>query len=276
MVKESLPNIFEYNNFRTFLADYQEARAGVDGSFTKSYICKALGLPRTRSYFNDVLNGKEVTPTFVERFIRLLGFGKDEAQFFRVLVQFNQAQNPDEREFHFEQLISLNKTPTKQVDPRALDFYREWHHAAIRAMLDIRDFRDDYADLSKRLVPAISAKKARDSVRLLLDMGLARVNDQGFVKPTDKAITSGPYSQEELVKQYQLKCLDLAQMALLNGAGKPQNISTSTISISEEGYKRLEKLLQRFKSQVRSMVHKDEMPATRVYQLNIQLFPSSK
>jgi uncharacterized protein (TIGR02147 family) len=273
---KTLPCIFEYNNFRSFLRDYQEARCAIDPMFTKSFVCRMLGLPRTRSYFNDVLNGKEVTDTFVERFIKLIGFGKSEAQFFRALVRFNQAQNPDEREFYFDQLISLNRTPTRLIDPKAYNFYREWYHNTIRSLLDVVNFKDDYDILSKKIHPQLSSKKIRESIELLKELGLIQQNADGYYKPTDKSITTGPFVKDDLVKQYQIQCMELAEKALLQKGDMPQSFTTNTISISEEGYKRLEKRLARFMSEVRSLVHKDERPADRVYQMNVQLFPSSK
>ena len=111
-----LPNIFDYNDFRKYLKDYQAAKRRHDRRFTKSAICKLLGLPNSRSYFNDVLNGKLVSNTYIERFVKLLEFDTDEARFFRVLVKFNQADIPSERELLIEQLISLNKTPKKVLD----------------------------------------------------------------------------------------------------------------------------------------------------------------
>ena len=59
------PNIYDYNDFRKFLGDFQEAKRSVDRRFTKSAICKELGLPNSRSYFNDVLNGKPVSGTYI-------------------------------------------------------------------------------------------------------------------------------------------------------------------------------------------------------------------
>jgi hypothetical protein len=44
-MKNALPNIFEYNDFRKFLNDYQKARHAQDRMFTKSELCKRLGIP---------------------------------------------------------------------------------------------------------------------------------------------------------------------------------------------------------------------------------------
>ena len=52
-----------------------------------------------------------------------------------------------------------------------------------------------------------------------------------------------------------------------------QNVSTNMISLSPEAYRRIETRLQKFKAEVRSIVHKDDKPAEWVYLLNLQLFP---
>lgn len=275
-MEKALPSIFQYNNFRRFLNDYQKARQEMDKHFTKSFICRSLGLPRTRSYFNDVLGGKEVTKTFVERFVKLLEFDRLQSQFFRVLVQFNQAETADEREFYFEQLISLNRTPTRTIEAKSYQYYSVWYHGAIRALLEVFDFYDDYAALSKKMFPSVSVKNVRDSIALLLDLGFIALNDKGFYKPTDKSITTGPMSQSEFIKQYQLQTIDLAKNVLLQNCHQPHTLTTNVVSISEEGYQRLQKQLKKFRAETRSLVHKDEKPADRVYYLNIQLFPISR
>ena len=272
-----LPNLFEYNNFRMFLADYQAARNAIDPHFTKSNICRLLGLPKTRSFFNDVINGRPLTSSYIDRFIRLFEMNAEEAQFFRVLVKFNQAENVDEREIYFDQLISLNKTPKMILEKKAYPYYKSWYHSAIRALLKITDFKgDDYQALARTVFPAITPKQAKEAVDLLAELQLIAPDKQGFLRPTEKSISSGGYNQNEMVKQYQLQCLELAKKTLVKQHTQPHNISTNILSISENGYRRIEKKLQQFKSEIRSIVQKDEDPADRIYQLDIMLFPNSQ
>src|SRR4051794_34504975 len=125
-MKGTHANIYEYADFRKYLEEYQAKRQAEDKTFSRIGICKLLGLPNTRSYFTDVLKGKQVSKNFVDRFIQVLDLGKEEAQYFRVLVQFNQAENENERELLFDQLISLNRTPKRFIDSKAYAFYKEW------------------------------------------------------------------------------------------------------------------------------------------------------
>ncbi len=234
-----------------------------------------MGLLNSRSYFNDVLKGKKVTPQFVERFIPILELDSEEAEFFRVLVKFNQADTLHDRELYFRQLISLNKTPKAIVDLSAYEFYRRWYHIAIRTLLDTYDFSDNYPDLAKKLIPPITVKQAKESIALLEKLSLIKKNEDGFFKPTQKALATADYVKDELIRQYQLQCIELAEKAVFREDADPQDIYTNTISISQQGLKRLQLLLKRFKSEVCSLVNKDEHPADQVYQLNVQLFAKS-
>jgi uncharacterized protein (TIGR02147 family) len=274
-MKAAYANVYEYADFRKYLEEYQLRRQAAEKGFSRIGVCKLLGLPNTRSYFTSVLKGKPVSRTFVDRFIQVLELDKEEAQYFRVLVQFNQAESEGERELLFDQLIAMNRTPKKFVDVKAYAYYKDWIHSAVRAMLDVVDVKDNPAVLARRLVPAVPVRKARESLALLAGLGLIAKNDRGCWKATDRSITAGAYVQHELVKQYQLQSFELGKRAVYAPSGRPRNMSTLTLSLSEKMRDKVFQRLQKFKSEVRSMVHKDGDPATCLYQLNIQLFPQS-
>lgn len=273
------PNIFNYNNFRTFLRDLFVYKHRADKKFSKSYVCKSLGLPNSRSYFLDILNGKFVSQIKIPLFVSVFNLSKEEAHFFRALVNFNQAvEDQSEREFLFEQLISLNQTPKKIISSQEYAYYKEWYHSVVRAILNITDFKKsgNYVKLSQQVFPPITESQARGSVELLLGLKLIKENSNGFLKPTEKVITTGAYAKDEVIKQYQLNSLEIARQAILKNQNQSQRVITKMLSISEEGYNRLLKNLDKINSEIDSIVHKDEAPADRVYQLDIVFFPHSK
>lgn len=270
------PNIYEYNDFRKFLADFQAFHYATEKRYSKSSLSKLLGLPNTRSYFNDVLKNKKVTSVFIDRFIKVLNLKKDEARFFRILVLFNQAETADEREIYFNQIIALNRTPKRLMEKSVYRYYRNWYNGVIRALLHVYDFKNDYAALARKVFPRISAKQARESVALMLKLNLIAKDKRGNYKPTERAIATADGVKDELIKNYQLSSLEMGKTALLKNTSLPQSISTNVLSISPEGLRRLEKKIHQFRSEVRSLVHKDEKPADRVFQLAIMLFPNSR
>jgi uncharacterized protein (TIGR02147 family) len=279
-MNQNVPSIYAYNDFKIFLAEYQKALEKQDNRFSKSAICRQLGIPNSRSYFNDVVNQenpRKVTPEYIERFIRVFKFEKDVAQFFRALVKYNQAENSDEKELYLEQLISLNKTPKTIIDKKAFVFFKEWHHSVIRTLLDVINFKDDHSSLARLLYPAVSQQKVKESIELLKSLQLIKKNDKGYWKPSDKSISTSDYLRDDLIVNYQMQCLDLAKQALLKKpVDLPRKISTNLLSVSKEGLDLIQKKVEKFRSEIRSLVHKDNKPAEFVYQMNIQLFPSAK
>ena len=276
-MKNEIPDIFQYIDYRKYLGDYYGQKKLLDPSFTHISICSRLGQGNAKSYFNNVVKGRaNVSSTFVDRFISLLELKSDEAKYFRALVNYNQTTSPHEKEFFFDQLVRLNSTPHRVIDKNTYEFYKEWYHSAIRALLDIIDFKDDYKALAAKIFPAISLKQVRDSIALLNRLGLISKNKKGFWKPTEKVIVTGEFIKDAMVKQFQMKCLEHARNVLAEGSEEANRNITLTMSLSDKAYKRMVDRLSQMKSEMRSILHKDEDPATRVYHLNVNLFPMSK
>jgi len=271
-----LNEVFEFVDFRKFLEDYQAKRQAADKRFTRSRFCRELGLPNTRSYFNDIVKGtRPLSKGAVERFVQTLGLDEEASRYFRVLVDFNQSEDPGEREMLFDQLVSLNRTPKRFVRPEEYEFYRQWYHTTVFSLLDVIDFSGDYAGLAKRVLPAITAAQARESIALLKKLKLIRRDEDGAWKPVAKTLDAGSYVRDELVRQYQTQCLELAKRAMLIDSPDARNFSTVTLSVSARGLAQIEKRLQKFKSEARAIAHRESEPADRVVQLNIQMFPQS-
>ena len=131
MATLKMPDIFDYINYRKYLADYYSSRKIVDQGFTHLHICHRLGQNNAKSYFNNVIKGRtNVTPTFIDRFINVLELKPEEAMYFRALVNYNQTTSPHEKEFFFDQLVRLNRTPHHIMDKNAYAYYKEWYHSA--------------------------------------------------------------------------------------------------------------------------------------------------
>ncbi len=275
-MKKKTTNIYAYNDFRKFLHDYQENRQSIEPDFTKSEFSRRLRLPHSRSYFFDVLNGKKVTTTFIDRFVSVMELKGHESQYFRVLVKFNQAESVEERELYFGQLIALNRTPTSILNKDLFIYYKDWYNSIIRAILNIYDFSDDYKKLSRRIIPPISPLQAKNSIKLLKKLDLIELDRNGFWRPSEKSISTPEFVKDEIIRQFQLHCLELARLGVLRKGDQRKIVATNTISISAQGYDRLSKHIHQFRSMVRSLANKDESPADRVYQLSLLLIPCSR
>jgi uncharacterized protein (TIGR02147 family) len=269
--------VYAYTDFRKFLCEWLEARQAVEPGFNRSELHRRLGLPNTRSYLPDVLNGKEVSPTFADRFAAALELGPEEGRFFRVLVRFNQARTAEEKELAFDQLVALNRTPRTILDPRHYEYYRYWWNGAVRALLSLHDLGDEFRRIGSLLAPGITEGQARNAIGLLSELALIRRDDRGLWKPTDHSLSTGEGARNDLVRQLQSQQLRLVQQAALHPTGDlGQVVATNTVSISEEGLELVRRRVERFRSELRSIVHKDQNRATRAHLITIAVVPITR
>lgn len=265
-------DIYQFTHFRKFLEEYQVARAKAEPHFTRTEICNLLGLEKSRSYFADVVRGKKVSPRMVAKFIEILELDKKEAKYFETLVELDQAKSDAARNAAMQEVLKLHPNPQHILNEDAYEYYSHWYNSALFAILDAMDVDDDMTPVQKRIFPKVPLGKLKDSLALLERLGLARKNEDGFWKPTKESISSGPYNNADLIKQYQLQCFELSKQALMTPPKQPTVMSTLTFSISSEAYKKLEAELQEFKAKARHIIGEDKEQADGVYQMNIHLF----
>lgn len=271
------PNIYEYSDFRKYLNDYYLYKNDKDPTFTKTYVCKQLGLPNSRSYFQEVVKGRVISSPKIPLFISLLELNEDEGKFFRALVNYNQnANTQEEKEQLLNQLIRLYKVPQKVITEDEFSYYSTWYHSVIRSLLDVIDFYDDYAMLANKVIPPIRVDEAQKSIALLCDLNLIAQNDDGFYKPTHTSLTTGTLIKNELIKQYQLKCLDVAKSIIMNNDNTSQHVITKLMTVSQESLDEIKKSISKFNSEITAIVRKDTNPSDRVYEIDLLFYPHSR
>ncbi|MCQ2109707.1 MAG: TIGR02147 family protein [Fibrobacter sp.] len=269
---EKYIDIYQFTHFRKYLEEYQAARVKAEPGFTRTEICNLLGMEKSRSYFADVLRGKKVSPRMVAKFIELCNLEKKEAKYFEVMVKVDQAKTDAIRKAAMEELLQMHPNPQNILNTDAYEYYNHWYNSALFAILDAMDVDDDLTPVQKRIFPKVTLGKLKESLDLLQRLGLARKNEEGFWKPTQESISSGPYNNAELIKQYQLQCFELSKQALITPPKAPAIMSTLTFSASSNAYKELEAAVQEFKAKARSIIAGDKNKANGVYQMNLHLF----
>lgn len=276
-MQDKLPDIFNYLDFKSYLSDYREMRKVFDIGFTNVYICHSLGQTKSKGYFNNVISGRvKLGSSMIDRFIVLLNLKGDKAKYFRALVSFNQTIDKEEKAFFFDQLIKHNKIPSKEMDLSFYDYYKNWLHAVVRALLDIYDFKDDYKELTTKLLFPVTPGQIKRSIEILKGLELIKQDKNGFYKPAEIAITAGKKIKEHLLRQYQTKCLEHSAEVVMNAEVKPQKVTTMTISVSPNAYEEIKNKIDQLKTEIRSIVHNDTLEADRLCQVNIHLFPQTK
>lgn len=267
--------IYQYTNVREYLRAFRDQKKSEESGFSNQYICYRLGQKNSRSYFNNVLTGRvRIGAAMVERFIEFLELPRNEANYFRALVNYSQAQDSVEQKRYFRELLSLNRSPGREMDQKAFRYYSEWYHAVVRSMLDIFDIREnDVKVLTNAIVAPVTEKQVKESLELLRELNLAAYNSDGFLKPTDLSVRCGKDVQKDLIRQYQIMNLSLSTEVIANDSVEPQKVSSLTMSISDSALQQIRSRIDQLREEIRTIVQNDTEKADNLYQTNIHLFP---
>jgi uncharacterized protein (TIGR02147 family) len=268
-------DIFTYSDYREYLRDYYASKKAVHSFFSYRYMARKAQV-NSSSFYKYVFDGtRNLTKSTILKTCIMLQLKDREAEYFENLVFFNQAATISEKNHYFDKIVSLrNVLNVKQVKPDQYDFYSAWYHPVIRELVVMVDFKNDYSLLARHLSPPITSAQAKDSVELLLKLGLITKCAEGKYTQADNIITSGPSVKALQVINCQIAMLQLAQQAWDRFSGEERSMGSTTLSISEKTFKLFVKKSRQFRSELLEIARLDEKPE-RVFHLNMNLFPVS-
>ena len=265
-----------YCDYRQYLMDYYEERKKAHSFFSYRYFARKAGL-KSSSLIQEVMAGKrnltEITLTGV---LQGLGLKGRQADFFRALCNFNQAKTAPEKNKQLEIMRQLlPRLDEKTVPANFYAYYAHWYNIAIRELACAFNWHEDYGLLASRLKPAITKTQARESVKLLLELGFLVKDKEGIYNQTDLRISAGPEVMSHSIRNVNQQFSEIGTAAIEAIAPDRRDISSLVIGVSRENYPLLKSEIQAFKDRVKRIIA-DQKVMDTVYNLNVQLFPISE
>jgi uncharacterized protein (TIGR02147 family) len=272
-----MQSIFEYLDYRKFLRDFYEEKKTRNYFYSFRYMAHKIGMDH--SLLVKVLLGKRhITSESIKKLAALCGFSAVEAKYFETLVNFEKARSESQSKIYFEKLLSLKRHTARRIEEYHYEYFKKWYYAAIRSLFDFYEFKgDDYQRLGKRLNPRITESEAREAVALLEKLGFVKKTPEGIFKPCEAHVSTGEKWDSLAIKNYQKETIALSLSSLERDPKETRDISTVTMSITEEGMKEIREIIKECRGTITKMV--DEMNGEkrdRVYQLNMQFIPLSQ
>lgn len=269
-------SIFEYDDYRAYLRDLYEHLKKTGTHFSYRSFSSKAGF-RSPNILKLVIEGKRnISPQSVQKFARALNLKKDEAEFFRILVNLNQAGSVEEKRIHAEQLLRFG--PFRRLDPVKKDrfeYYAQWYNIPIREMLALPAFCEEATWIAKALVPPIAPLQARKALDLLLALGLVERDIGGRLVQRQALITTGDEVTSTSVRGYHREMIQKGSEAMDRFSAPERDISSVTLALSEESFKQIKSLIQRFRKELLAIAGQERSPEG-VYQINLQLFPLTR
>jgi uncharacterized protein (TIGR02147 family) len=274
-----MESIFVYTDYRKFLADYYKERKKQNRGFSYQVFATKAGFPNRGFLFNVMSGKKSPSKSSAVKLAQAMGLSSAEADYFENLVSFNQAKTLRERNYFFEKLCVIKSGKPGMATVRELrrehhEFYSSWQLSAIRSLIDMHPFTDDYAWLAKNVYPPIKSKEAKKAVLLLHKLGMIKKNGRGVWDVVDKTITAGSEIIQLGLLNFQKQTAELAVGAIQEMSKDKRNISGLTLGISRKTYDTICEEIAAFQAKLQSLAERDD-EADNVYQFNFQFFPIS-
>lgn len=267
-------NIFEYSDYRRYLKDYYEARKSKEPQFTYRFIAECVGF-KSAGHFTQIIKGLiNLSSSMVAGFIDFLNLNKKEADYFELLVRFDQAKTHAEKRRYFEQMAKFRELKIVTLDPLQYEYYDNWYYVAVREVLSYYPFKGDYGALAKKVKPSISPREAKKAIALLERLGLIKKESDGFYKKTSAAVSAVPLGGSIAITNQALQTMRLAQEALDRFPKELRNVSGVAFSVSQKTFEDIQEEIRNFRKKILTLAQADSNPDA-VYQFNIQLFPLS-
>ncbi len=270
-----LPSIFEFLDFREYLAKVYQARKALDKKFSQRFIMEKVGAT-SPSWFNDVVKGRiGLTGRHFLKLAQVLGLTAKETDYFEALVDYAQAETLEEKNRRMRRLMSFKGIPMEILGQEKFEYYRHWYYTTIRELLFFYGYSGDAGELAKKLRPTLRKEQAAKAISLLEALGLIRKNARGEFRPTSSNIVKDSRFASVHMANFIRSNIQLALDAWERIPKEERDISTVTVCLSFEGFSEAKSELRAFRNKLLQIAEQDSKP-NRVYQCNLQLFPTTQ
>ncbi|MFC1585829.1 TIGR02147 family protein [Fibrobacterota bacterium] len=270
-----MKSIFEYLNYREFLRDFFMEKKQKHSFYSYRLFSEKAGF-KSPNFLKLVMEKqRNLTKDSLFKVCKGLKLRKKEAEYFENLVFFNQSKTLDEKNHYLKGVMRHRKQDDPHnVEKDELKYFSKWYHPVIRELVCAQDFKADFRHLGKCVIPAISAEEAESSVKLLTELGYIEKNRDGTWIMKIANITTGPQIRSVAVSNYHREMLSLASQAIERFPASERNITSQTLSLSEESVKIVVDKIKELRKELFVLAEEDKQKG-RVMQVNFQVFPLS-
>jgi uncharacterized protein (TIGR02147 family) len=249
-----------------FLRDVLRVRTARNPSYSLRALARDLSV--SHAYLSYVISGKKQLSTRSAMEIgERLGLPADirSSLIQSTLVEKKQRMNqrPKQTPLSFEEL---------RLEHFAL--LSEWYHLPLFDLLEVKDFRPDHKWIAKQL--GIRTSQVVSAVKRFERLGLLRVENGKWTK-LQKNIAIWPNVSTKAIRTYHRNMIGKAAKTLNYSDRRSfsqRSISAITIPTDPAKLEGAKERIKRFRHSL--LRYLSEGNPTRVYQLNLQLFPISK
>lgn len=276
MEKEIQTSLFEYSDYRQFLADYYSQKKANSPAYSHRVFAKQAGLSSPSHLLMIIKGERNLSLKTIPKFSEGLKLNVKEKKYFELLVLYNQTEDLPLKAKYFGEIMSMKASLAGlyKLEKEKFDFLSKWYVVAIYVLIDLKDFKADPAWISRRLGSKVTAAQAKEALESLFHLGMIESDPLKGLKQVSGAITVADDTRSMAVFSYHQSMIRLASDALRTSAPSLREMNGATIAIPKNKLPELKEKIRTFRKEINQLASSYENP-DEVYQLNIQFFALS-
>lgn len=270
-------NLYEYTDYRAYLRDFYLREKEKNRSYSYRVFANRAKLA-SPNYLKLVIDGaRRITDKNLPTFVRGLRLTGEDAEYFRNLVFYQEAEDVEAKNAHLENMVKIRRrknNAASEIEGDRLEILSSWHHWAMREMVLLKNFTDDPKWIADQLKNKITPKQAEESLALLRRLNFITKKNGKYVLSEPLLTTSDEISSLMLQRLHH-QFIELGVDSIFNDPVGRREVNGLTIALSKNKVPQLKKAIKEFRKKL-NQEFSDVEENEEVYQLIINFFPLTK
>ncbi|MCB9686848.1 MAG: TIGR02147 family protein [Alphaproteobacteria bacterium] len=273
MTQRALPSPYDYLDHRRYLADWFRAKKEANPNFSHRVFARRAE-QKNPSLLHHVIEGRRnLTERTLESFVKALSLRAGEAQFFRLLVELDQAKTPEARNDVWERISATRRfREARRIERSSFEYLSNWVVPTVRELARRRDFRPDPEWIAEQLRPRVGVAEAARALQVLMELGLL-VEEDGTLAVAEASVATPPEITRLAVANYHRGMLELAAGSIERFPGSERHLIAITVGVPESLIPTLKAEANAFLERMMNLCDGATADTDKIMQMNLQLFP---
>jgi len=269
--KTTEPVVFDFLDYRDYLKALYETRRETSSVFSYRFMAQRIDVDAGQ--LARILQGKLHLPQrALSATLKLCKLDGREAAYFEDLFRLGKAKDPEEAARCRERLEALKVPPPRIVGSEQAEYYRNWRHSVVRAIATLDSIPQEPETIANSCRPPIGPEQAKESLALLLQLGLLMRTSDGRLQPSDPHLSANENLPLELLRGWHAQAMEQGRRALAEIPPTERDVSTMTLALSAADLPTIRAWVVDLRRQVRALAA-STTNSDRVFQVNVQFFP---
>lgn len=267
----SMISPLEYQDYQTFLRDLFNSKVSQRNLSLRSF-ARIAGM--SHSYLSRVMNSqKTLSIGAASKISQILDLSpEEEAHLMRLVARDQLSESSRSGQVLRARIIKAKRSTKSVISQDSFKAVAEWHHFAILALINTKDFKGTGRWIGERLgIPHESAKESFDR---LIKLGFIKKENGKYFALNEGDISTPHDVPSQAVRENHRQHLQIASMALTTQSTEEIEFQNASIPILKSDIPKAKKRLRLFMDQFIRDLEKN--PGEEVYQINLQFYGLSK